>query len=137
MGHEIVIEVEASFRIPKIFLNSLLPFRGFLPPLFGFFWAAEQSGHAFQILFGFVEQTIQADGSVMMGFGTERTKTKGNVKARFAHAAIAFVKIGRECDLVYWRTVCRRRFFLSVVRRLIAAVNGEKRTDERSRGMIF
>ena len=58
-----------------------------------------------EILFGFVEQAVQADRREMVGIGSEGAEAKGDVEARFAQAAVAAIKLRRQSDVLRRRAI--------------------------------
>jgi hypothetical protein len=73
---EIVVKVQAALGIPLVRLDAFFAILGALPPICGFLLVAKYVAHHREILLGFVEQAVQADGSVVMRSGTEWPEAK-------------------------------------------------------------
>src|SRR6267378_1891667 len=83
-----------------------------LPPKAGLPAPAQNARHFFQVLFRFVQKTVKADGSKVMGRAAERAKPKRDIEARFAHSTVALVIVGGKAhrpDFLTWRFIAPRQ----------------------------
>ena len=99
-GGEIVIEKHAAVLVPEIFDNFFASLRGSVGPLARLVRMPEERADLLQIFFRFVEQAIEADGRKAVSVRAVRTETEAYIKAGFARAAIALVKVGRQLDAI-------------------------------------
>src|SRR5258708_8387352 len=90
---EIIIEIETTFAVPKIFLNSRLAILRAFAPLLSFLLASERLGDVLQILFRLVQKAVQTDGSIVVRRSAVGSKAKRDVISRFSHRAVTLVLI--------------------------------------------
>ena len=95
---EVIVEIQAAPGIPKVFLNVFLARLGTIAPFGGIFCAAEQFADLLHILFGLIEQAVEANRSIVMSFCAVGSKSERYVVSGFAHGAITFVVVGAQRD---------------------------------------
>src|SRR5207237_6278631 len=74
---------------------------GPLVPLFRIRAVAQPAADLLHILFGLIQQAVEADGSVVVRRGAEGTKPKTYVESRLSHGAVALVVIRTQFELLH------------------------------------
>ncbi len=98
--NEVVVHEQATLAIPQVLLNLRFAFFRALLPLLRILFVAQYFTDLFQILFGLIEQAVEADGGKVMRPGAVGAEPERNVISGLAHGAVAFVEIGAQ------RNVC-------------------------------
>src|ERR1700687_2821221 len=88
---KVIVEVQTSLAVPKIFLNALFALFRSLSPFFRVSRTPEHPAHLLQIALRFVEQAVQTYRCEMVRPRPMRSKAKRDVVARFPHRAVALV----------------------------------------------
>src|SRR5207248_5610027 len=97
---EIKIEVHSLLSIPEILLNFLRSRGGALLPLRRLRRFSQQNTDVLQVLLSFIQQTVQADRSVVMCAGAEGLEAKRNIEPRFPHGAVALVVVAIQPNVL-------------------------------------
>jgi hypothetical protein len=80
LGDEVIVVEHSLGGIPEIFVDGLSSCCGAIFPLFCFGVASEERGEVGHIKFIFIEEAVEADGSVVAGGTTEWAKAKAGVE---------------------------------------------------------